>query len=382
MEFGFTETQEMFRHSVREFSKRELAPGAKERAKGDHIPKEVLKKMAGVGILGLTVPKEYGGQPSDWVSVGIAVEEVAKADFNLSILPIQNPGAYLALQLAPEEVQKEWVPPLVSGDILFAIAITEPSAGSDAAAIETKAVRQGDYYILNGEKTSITLGMQSAAAIVFAKTDPALRARGVTSFLVPLDYQGVTRSRIPDMGCKPMGRATIAFDNVRLPARYRLGDEGKGFYLVMSQFDAIRVCLGLMGVGIAQTSLEDAINYAKQRYAFGKPIAKFEGISFKIAEDYTLIEAARLLCYRTLWMKDHGITHTKESAMCKWFCPQVAVKVIHHAILIHGHFGYSEEMPLEQRLRDAIGWQFADGTAEIMKIIISRELLGREYLPY
>lgn len=288
MEFGFTETQELFRKTLKEFCHRELAAGAKERAKGDHFPKEVLKKMAKIGILGLTIPEEYGGRPSDWVSVGIAVE-----------------------------------------------AVTEPEAGSDAAALQTRAIREGDFYVLKGEKTSITLGMQSDI-----------------------------------------------LENVRIPALYRLGEEGQGFYIVMNQFDAIRVCLGLMCVGIAQTSLEEAINYAKNRYAFGKPIAKFEGISFKIAEDYTLLEAARLLCYRALWMKDKGVVHIKESAMCKWFCPQVAVRVIHNAILIHGHYGYSEEMPLEQRLRDVIGWEFADGTAEIMKIIISRELMGREYLPY
>lgn len=382
MGFGFTEAQEMFRREIRVFAQREIAPGSASRAKGDHFPPEIIKKMAGMGLLGLNLPEKYGGQPVDWVTLGIAVEEIARADFNLGIVTTLSSGVGLALNLAPDEVQAEWLPPLVKGDILFCLATTEPGIGSDVARMQCRAIRGDGYYILQGEKTSITLGMQAKAGIIFAKTDPTAGAHGVTAFLVPLESPGVTRSRIPDMGCKPMGRASIILDGVKVPEKYRLGDEGKGFYLVMSQFDVIRVCLGLMCMGVAATSLEDAINYAKQRMAFGKPIARFEGVSFKIAEAATLIEAGRLLCYRTLWMKDQGLRHTKESAMCKWWCPKIAVRVIHDALLIHGHFGYSEELPLEQRLRDAIGWELADGSAEIMKLIIARELMGREFLPY
>jgi cyclohexanecarboxyl-CoA dehydrogenase len=184
------------------------------------------------------------------------------------------------------------------------------------------------------------------------------------------------------MGMERLGRASITFEDVKLPKRYLLGSEGQGFYMTMGVFDFMRVCIGIACLGVAQASLEDAMTYARQRVAFGKPIAKFEGVSFKIVENATLVEAARLLCYRTLWLKDQGQVHTKESAMCKWWAVQVAVRAIHDALLIHGHIGYSKEYPLEQRLRDTIGFEIGDGTAEIMKIIICRELLGKEFLPY
>jgi len=380
--FGLTEAQEMFRKEIRGFAQKELAPGAKARAKMDHFPKEVLKRMAEVGLLSFNLPEKYGGQSADWVTVGVAVEELSRADFNLAIAPVLSTGLCMGLRLAPEEVQAEWLPRVSRGETLICLGLSEPSMGSDGAAVQCRAVKKGDHYVLNGEKTSITLGMQSEAIIAFASTNPAARARGVTAFFIPYSLPGVHRSRLPDMGCKPMGRASVILDNVNLPEKYLLGEEGKGFHLVMTQFDAIRIFLGLMCMGIAQTSLDEAMNYAKQRTAFGQPLAKFEGISFKIAEAATMLECGRLLCYNTLAMKDRGETHTKESAMCKWLCPKVAVQVIHDCLLIHGHFGYSEEYPLEQRLRDVIGWELADGSAEIMKIIIGRELLGREFLPY
>lgn len=382
MAFGFSEAQDMFRREVRSFAQKELAPGAKERARLDHIPKDVTQKMAGMGLTGLNLPEKYGGQPCDWVSIGIATEEIARGDFNMALHPLMNTGMGMALKLAPEETQQEWFPPIIAGEVLLCLATTEPGTGSDVAAISARAYKEGDTYVLSGEKTSISLGMQAGACVVFVKTDPAAGARGVTSFLVPMDYPGVSRSRIPDMGCKPLGRASLFLDSVTLPSRYRLGGEGQGFYTVMGQFDTIRVNLGLMCLGAAQTSLDEAINYAKQRVAFGRPIAKFEGVSFKIAEDATNIEAGRLLCYHTLSLKDRGLRHVKESAMCKWLCPVIAVKVIHDALLIHGQIGYSEEYPLEQRLRDVMGFEMADGTADIMKIIVAREIMGREYLPY
>jgi cyclohexanecarboxyl-CoA dehydrogenase len=382
MSFGFNEAQEMFRREMHNFSQKELAPGAKERAKLDYIPSDVLKKMAGMGLFGFNVPERFGGQSIDWVSLGISTEAVGQADFNLSLPTILSAGVGIALQMAPEEVQAEWFPPVVAGETMLSLATTEPGLGSDVASTACRAVRDGTSYILSGEKTSVSLGMQSGACIIFAKTDPTKGARGVTAFLVPLDQERVSLSRIPDMGCKPIGRASIFLDNVAVPEKHRLGEEGKGFHLVMSQFDTIRVLLGLICMGAAQTSLDEAITYAKQRMAFGKPIAKFEGVSFKIAEAATMIEAGRLLSYRALAMKDAGQFHAKESAMVKWLCPVIAVDVIHNCLLIHGQVGYSEEYPLEQRLRDVMGFEMADGTADIMKLIIVREIMGREYLPY
>ena len=382
MSFGLTEAQEMFRRTVRDFAQRELGPGVKERDRLGHLPKGVLKRMAAMGLLGLNAPEQYGGQTVEWVTVGIANEEVGAVDINLSLPMTLLSALWTAFDLASQEAQEEWVPRVVGGEALFCLASTEPSVGSDVANLSCRAFHEGDYYILNGEKTSVSLGMQADIGIVFANTDAAKGARGVTAFLVPLDLKGVVRSRIPDMGCKAIGRASIILDNVHVPASYRLGDEGRGFYLVMGQFDVLRPLVGLMCLGSAQASLNEAVNYAKQRVAFGKPIARFEGVSFKIAEAATMIDAGRYLCYHTLAKKDRGERHNRESAMCKWLGPAIAVEVIHNCLLIHGQIGYSEECSLEQRLRDVIGLEIGDGTAEIMKIIVAREMMGREYLSY
>lgn len=380
--FSFTEAQEMFRREVRDFSRKEIAPGAKERARLSEFPRPLIRKLGEMGLLGLNLPPEYGGTPADWVSVGITVEEIGRADFNLSMLPHQTIGNGLALMQGEKEVQEEWLPPLIKGEKMVGICLTEPGAGSDAAALQMTATRTGDGYLLRGEKTSISLGMQAEVAVVFAKTDPAKGARGVTAFLVPLDLKGISRTATADTGCKPIGRASIFFDDVLVPHRYRLGGEGQGFYTVMGQFDFMRPCLGLEALGAAQASLEEAIEYAKSRQAFGQPIARFEAVSFKIAEAATQLLAARLLCYRALWLIDRGLPHTKESAMAKEFAPRVAWETIHNALIIHGQVGYSQELPLEQRLRDVMGWEIGDGTSEVMKIVITRELLGREFLPY
>ncbi|MBI4307999.1 MAG: acyl-CoA dehydrogenase family protein [Chloroflexi bacterium] len=381
-EFGFTEAQEMLRRQVRAFSQKELRPGARERAKKESLDMSLVRRLGDLGLLGLNLPAEYGGTPADWVSVGTAIEEIARGDFALSVVPHQTIGVSLAILRGGKEVQQEWLPSLIRGEGVVALCVTEPGCGSDAAAMQTTATRTGDGYILRGEKTSVTFGMSAQVAVVFAKTDRAARTRGVTAFLVPLSLPGITRRGFKDTGCKPLTRASIFFDDVLVPARYRLGEEGQGFYTVMSQFDFIRICVALEALGAAQSSWEEAVEYAKNRRAFGQPIAKFEGVSFKIAEDITLLEAARLLCYKALWLMDQGKRNTLETAMCKWFAPKVAREVIHNALLIHGQVGYSEDLPIEQRLRDVIGWEIGDGTAEIMKVIISREIMGREYLPY
>jgi len=380
--FGFSEEQEMFRRTARDFAQRELAPGAKERAKMGEYPREIMKKIADAGLMGLGSPAKYGGQDADWVTLGIAIEEMAKVDMAAGLM-LTNPALLkVVMSQCSEDLRQKYLTAATKGECWACLVITEPHCGSDAAAMRTKAIKEGNYYILNGEKTAITSGVSGDVAMFAAKTDPTLGARGVTFFLVPLDLPGISRSRIPDMGWQPISGSSLFFDNVRLPEEYRLSEEGKGFYMMMGQFDVLRVFLSLIPLGQAQTCLEDAITYAKQRTAFGQPIARFEGISFKIAEHATYIEAARMLCYRALWLADQGLPHTKESAMCKWLCPVVAYDAAHDALLIHGHVAYSEEYPIEQRLRDIIGYEFADGTAQVMKMIIARQLIGREARPY
>ena len=236
--------------------------------------------------------------------------------------------------------------------------------------------------MITGEKSGISLAMAAHAAVLFARTEAKTRARGVTAFLVPLDLPGVARSPLRDMGTRAVGRAVLSFDHLRIPASHRLGAEGTGFRQVMQGFYYNRVGIALACLGVAQVSLEETMAYVKSRQAFGKSLATFEGVSFPIAEAATHIDAARWLSYRALWLADRDQPHTKESAMVKWWAPKLSVETIHQCLLLHGHYGYTDELPFEQRLRDVIGLEVGDGTAQIMKVIVARELMGRESLPY
>jgi len=381
--FGFNESQEMLRREVERFARQEIVPGLKERDRTERLPPELARKIGASGFLGVNVPEKYGGQPADWVSLGVVVEELGKADPLVALLPLFPTMFYLLLAEEREELRSELLPSLIKGEKIGCLSLTEPDCGSDAAAMKTRAIRDGDHYILNGEKTSVTFGMIADVAVMFAKTDPAAASgKGISCFVVPLDLRGITRSTFSDMGLRAAGRASIMMEDVRLPIRYRLGEEGKGFHIAMRQLEFVRIGVSLAPLAHAETALTEAINYAKQRIAFGRPIGKFEGVSFKIAEAATLIETGRLLCYRAFWLMDQHLPNAKEVAMCKWWCPRVAARIVHDCLLIFGHVGYCEEYPVEQRLRDVIGFEMADGTADIMKLIIVRELLGREFLPY
>ncbi|MBI1987701.1 MAG: acyl-CoA dehydrogenase family protein [Nitrospinae bacterium] len=383
LNLSFSEDQELFRQMVREFAQTELAPGYLERAKREEAPREEFRKMAELGLTGINIPEEYGGQGADYVTIGIAIEEIARADINCSYpIAVGGLGGGAFLKHGTPEQRETWLPKITRGETLLGLALTEPGCGSDAAAMKTTALREGDGYVLNGEKSSISFVNCATDFFLFAKTDPKAGARGVSCFLVPMDAPGLTTSIFHDMGCKPIGRGALALKEVHIPASSLMGQEGRGFHLVMEEFDYTKVLIGLMCLGTAQAALEDAIAYAKERKAFGKPIARFEGVSFLIAEHATRMEAARLLCYQALWLRDQGKPHTKEASMCKWWVPKISAEAIHDALLIHGHLGYSDEYPLEQRWRDVLAFQIADGTAQIQKIIISREILGREYLPY
>ena len=381
--FEFDKVDKMFQKEVRAFAEKELAPGAKDRAKQATVDRELFKKMAKLGYTGLGIPEKYGGQEVGWVSRGVVDEELAKVDFNIGSLMSHTQNMASMIAKGPEEVAAEWVPALISTDKICSAAVSEPDCGSDVGAIKTRADRDGNYYIITGEKTSVTRGTYADICLVFARTGDTTGTRGLTMFLVPLDLPGIEISPLIDMGCKSMGRAIIHFDGVRIPAKYRLSEEGDAF---SAQFikgvDQGRAIIGLTVLAAAQASLEETIAYSKGRVAFGNPIAKYEGVSFKIAEATTFIEAGRWLCYRALWLGDQKLPSFKEGAMCKWWCPQVAIEIIHNCILIYGHIAYTEELPIEQRLRDVMGFEFADGTAEIMKLDIARQVIGKVALPY
>jgi len=382
MSFVFSDEEELFRRQIQEFAQKELAPGARERAKKTEVDMTMVKKMADLGLLAMNVPEKYGGQTVSWVTVGIAIEEMAKVDFTLSVLPIGSCGFLgQALSYAPDYLQDKWFKSLIQGDLLACLCLTEPDCGSDAVAMKTRAVKDGDSYIVNGEKTSVSWGMQAKIGVMFAKTDPAAGARGVSAFLLPTDTPGLTKSAIPDMGWPSAQRASFFFDDVRIPEDHRLGEEGQGFYLAMNVIGVVRVALTLQAIGHAEGALAEAIEYAKQRTAFGRPLANFQAISFNIAEQATKLEAARLLCYRAMGLRDKGERNLKEASMAKWYGARSAMEACHEALLIYGQIGFSEECPAEQRLRNVIGSEIGDGTAEIMKLNIAREIIGKEFQP-
>jgi cyclohexanecarboxyl-CoA dehydrogenase len=339
--------------------------------------------MGELGLLGLRVPAAYGGQESDFVTLGIAMEEIGRGDFACTYgIQLAGLAGEILGRSAPEEIKARWLPPVARGEAVMALALTEPGAGSDAANLACRAEREGGDYVLTGEKSGISLGMAAQSAIVFARTDPAGRARGITAFLVDLAQPGVSKSPLRDMGTRAIGRAVLSFDHVRVPASHRLGEEGTGFYQVMQGFDYNRIGIALACLGVAEQSLEETIAYVKERKAFGRALARFEGVSFPIAEAATQVEACRWLCYRAMWLADQGRPHTKESAMTKWWGPRLSVETIHQCLLLHGHYGYTDELPFEQRMRDVIGLEIGDGAAEVMKMVVARELMGRESLPY
>jgi cyclohexanecarboxyl-CoA dehydrogenase len=383
MDFAFTSEQEELSRALRSFAKKELAPRSRQWDKSGEFPWGTWRQMGELGLLGFRTPAGLGGQEIDLVSMGIAMEEVARGDFSATYgIQLAGLAGQILGRSASEEIKARWLPPTALGETIIALALTEPGVGSDAASLACRAVQDGDGYVLTGEKSGISLAMVAQAAIVFARTDADAKARGVTAFLVPLDLPGIARSPLHDLGTRAVARAVLSFDHVRIPASHRVGAEGTGFYQVMQGFDYNRVLIAMACLGAAQVSLEETMAYVKERRAFGRALATFEGVSFPIAEAATHIDAARWLCYRALWLADRGLAHTKESAMVKWWVPKLSVETIHQCLLLHGHYGYTEELPLEQRLRDVMGLEIGDGTAQIMKVIVARELMGRETLPY
>ena len=383
MDLAFSPEQDELVRTLRQFARRELAPHSAQWDKTGEFPWEAWRRMGELGLLGLRIPAAYGGQEADFLTFGIAMEEIGRGDFSCTYgIQLAGLAGEILGRSGSDAIKTRWLPPTASGLAVVALALTEPGAGSDAANLACRAERDSDGYVITGEKSGISLGMAAQAAVVFARTDPAGRARGVTAFLVPLDLPGVSRSPLRDMGTRAIGRAVLAFDHVRLPASHRLGEEGTGFYQVMQGFDYNRIGIALACLGVAQQSVEETMVYVKERRAFGRALARFEGVSFAIAEAATHLEACRWLCYRALWLADQGRPYTKESAMTKWWGPRLAVDTIHQCLLLHGHYGYTDELPFEQRMRDVIGLEIGDGAAEVMKMVVARELMGRESLPY
>ena len=381
LDFTFTEEQNMLRSMVRDFGRKELASTYKDRVKAGRIPVEMIRKFGELGLLGLNIPEQYGGQPKDAVTVGVVLEELARHADDGAWLVFNNYSLAGIVGLAQEDVKQEWLPAMAKGEKIVLMGATEAEAGSDLGNLKTTFKKDGDYYILNGEKNRVTFATQGQAIMALAKSEPA--SKRITPFLVPFDVPGVNIEPIEDIGCQSIEGGIVSLQDVRIPKKYLLGDEeGRGFHATMRTFDCVRAFGALESLAKAEVTLEETVNYAKQRVQFNRPIAQFQGVSFRLAEAATYIELGKWLCYRVLWMKESGIRHSREAAMVKWWCPRIAFKIIHECLLIHGHYGYSTDLPIEQRLRDSILTEIGDGTAEVMKVIITRDMFGRDFFDY
>jgi len=380
-----TDDQKAIQESARRFAVERLLPDYQKRERVAVLDREMVAEMGSLGFLGLDLPEALGGMGADALTVGLVTEQIAYGDFNVSTIQTSASlnGAILLRHGQPEVVQ-EWVPRMTAGKAIVAICLTEPGSGSDASRLQLKAKRDGDHYVITGEKTSITFADRADAYLVFARTgSPEEAYRGVSAFFIPYgDGKGITRTHFDDVGSAILGRGSVFFDGVRIPASHRLGDEGRGFSQVMNGFDYSRALIGLQCVAAAQASLDEAWAYTKEREAFGRPIGQFQGVTFPLSEFESQIAAVRQLCYHTLALRDAGLPHTAEAAMCKWMGPRYGFDTIHQCLLTFGHYGWSKDLPHQQRLRDVMGLEIGDGMAQVMKLVIARERIGRVAVQY
>jgi len=376
---ALSDEQRAFRDSAERFAHEKLAPRYQAREQDGKLDRALVREMGALGLIGVDLPESHGGLGLPSETAGLIIEAVAYGDINVSYVQLLGSlcGQILARH-ANEEIAAAWLPRIVSGESLFALALTEPRGGSDAANLALAARPTNSGYVLKGEKSSISIADQADAALVFARTGRAEDgARGISAFLVPMNAPGISRSRFNDLGSKAVGRGSIFFDDVEVPLENRLGDEGAGFVQVMQGFDFSRALIGLQCIAAAQASLDETWVYTNERAAFGAPLSRNQGVTFPLAEHESMAAAIRALCYQTLRLRDLGLPHTAEAAMCKWLAPKSAVDIIHQCLLTHGHYGWSLDLPHQQRLRDVMGLEIGDGTAQIMKHIIARERLKR-----
>lgn len=378
----WTEDEDAFRAEIRRYSERELAPHYQSDDATGTMHPSIRKSMAETGLLGLRIPEEYGGQGADAVMVGLAAEEMSRSNINAAYLLLSTTlVAEILVNAADEDQRRAWLPLIADGSVLPTLALTEPAAGSDAASLALRASEGPDgSWVLRGEKTSISLASQSDTAVVFARTGRP-GARGISAFYVDLRSEGLDVVRLSDVGDRAAARCSIFFEDVVVPAGRMVGAEGAGFISVMQGFEYSRAIIGLMTIGTANESLNDAMDYAKQRETFGAPISTRQGVAFPLVEHATYLAGARHLCYEALALKDLGQEHTVQASMVKWWAPKVAVEAIHQSLLTFGHAAWSDDNPQAQRLRDVMGFEIADGTAQVAKLVVARKLLGREHAP-
>jgi len=379
MDFRLTEDQEAVRSSVREFAQREIAPYARDWDREERFPWEVVEKIKPLGYFGAPIPEEHGGMGLDAISYAILVEEIARADSSIrSIISVNCSLVGLTIvKWGTAEQKARWNPKLASGEIFGCFGLTEPDSGSDAGAMKTRAVRDGDDWVLSGSKMFITNGTVAGLALIIAQTDPGAGSKGTAAFLVPCDTPGFEAREIHGkLGLRASSTASLHLDGVRVPNDAMLGGIGDGMKIALSTLDNGRVGLGASCVGLAQACLDAGLDYAKNRTQFGKPIAAFQLVQEMLADMAVKIDAARLLVYRAAALKDQGVRNTLEASMAKYFASETAVECANLSIQIHGGYGYIDEYPVGRYLRDARVTTLYEGTSQIQKLLIGRHLTG------
>ncbi|WP_421382142.1 acyl-CoA dehydrogenase [Bacillus salacetis] len=377
MDLRFTEEQQMMRKMVRDFAQTEIAPFVERMEEGE-FPREILKKMADLGLMGITIPEKYGGSEMDFTSYISAIHELSKVSATVGvILSVHTSvGTNPILYFGTEEQKQKYVTKLASGEYLGAFCLTEPSAGSDAGGLKSRAVKKEDHYVLNGSKVFITNGGEADVYIVFASTDPDKGGRGVSAFIVEKDTPGLIIGKDEHkMGLHGSRTVQLTFEDMKVPAENLLGEEGQGFKIAMANLDVGRIGIAAQALGIAEAAFEHSTAYAKERVQFGKPIAAQQGIGFKLADMATGVEAAKLLVYRAANMRSEGLNCGKEASIAKLFASKTAVEVTTEAIQVYGGYGYTEEYPVERLFRDAKVTEIYEGTSEIQRVVIGKHLM-------
>lgn len=378
MQFQLTEEQLMIKQAARDFAQNELKPGVIERDEHQKFPAEQVKQLGELGFLGMMVSEKYNGSGMDAVSYVLVMEELSKVDASASVVvSVNNSLVCYGLENYGSEFQKEkYLKPLAAGQQIGAFCLSEPEAGSDATSQQTTAEDKGDYYLLNGTKNWITNGGTASTYLVIAQTDRALRHKGINAFIVEKGMEGFTVGpKENKLGIRGSDTHSLMFNDVKVPKENRIGEEGFGFKFAMKTLEGGRIGIAAQALGIAAGAFELAAAYAKERKTFGKPIAEHQAIAFKLADMATSIEAARLLVYKAAWLKDQGLPYVMAGSMAKLYASKVAMDVTIEAVQIHGGYGFVKEYHVERLMRDAKITQIYEGTSEIQKMVISREII-------
>jgi alkylation response protein AidB-like acyl-CoA dehydrogenase len=380
MDFRLSEEQQLLRRTVREFADAEIRPHVMEWDESQHFPMELLPKLADLGLTGIQFPEEYGGAALSAVDYCICIEELARVCPAIALSVAAHNGLCTAhIAMFGNDAQKaEYLPRLVGGKVLGAWGLTEANAGSDAAGMRTMAVRSGDGWVINGSKSFITHGSIGGVMVVIAVTDRTKGHRGISAFVVEHGTPGMRAGKKENkLGMRASDTSEVVFEDCRVPATRLLGGEGQGFINTLQVLDAGRIGIAALSVGLAQGAYEAARSYALERRQFGQPIAAFQAIQWKIADNATRIEAARLLTYRAAYLKDRGARTTRESSMAKLFASEIAVKAADDCVQIHGGYGFVKDYPAEKYFRDVKLLTIGEGTSEIQRLVIARQLLGQ-----